>query len=158
NKVQATGVRRIRGLVGDVAVEVGVAGVEAQRVLAGPSPYLGVVVALVVVLQQRLEVVLAPRVLVAVPERRVRLAHHGPDAVVPENVPPRPRVVGQVADRALPVGQIPRSGAGGVEAGQELVGDIAAEIPSYQRAAAVQVYPDVPVLVPHEARPLPGGV
>src|SRR5262249_12307917 len=101
-------VNQIRRVIMHRPIEVAVPSSEPQRILSRPSTRPGVVIAGAVVLQPRLAVKLARRVLEAIPERRAALAHHVAEAVVADGVLDRPGVVGQVAHRPEPVQQVPR--------------------------------------------------
>jgi len=95
---------------------------------------------------------LAARPAIAATQPRVRLARHVAVRVIVDRVLDPARRVDDVAHRAERVAQVPVFGAVGVDAAEDLVDRVAVQVTRLQRAVAVEVRPDVPLLVADHRR------
>src|SRR6185369_7280674 len=144
NTRKATPIHVIRRLITNVAVQIGVACHEADRILANPSADLRIIKSCAVVLQPGASVELAGSEAVAIEVGDVGTGRSArvPEAVEGDASLQGAGVVRDAADRTEMIGEVPGDTAG-IDAGQELIDAVEVDSAGLKSVTSIEVRPRI---------------
>src|SRR5262249_16469970 len=131
-----------RWTISYISIEVTVASVEIKRVLAEPPACCRVIIPRSIELKACLAIILPGCKCISASVSRVGLAQDLPEAIIGDRVLEHSAIVRHVPHRPLPIRQFPVGIAPRVDSGEQLVHDLAAQIPRCQRTIRIQVRPE----------------